>query len=151
MKKRKKKFNPVKHAQRVNEAILSKMAVCYIADGTDQPINLIDLKGKKLKVTKTMANAIEKFRYKWSIMLSVFGYEKNGKRRMTFDLVTVDMPVFQSDLVDFLNETHKSIIEEFKKNNEAIGACWLASATGRDFSEEETAAIFDKLGVWDSE
>lgn len=147
-KKRNKKYSALKNTHVVNEAILKHYYVAYMADGKDRDIELLSNKGDKKPVSKTMARAIENFRYKWAVLISVFGYEKNGKQRCEHSLVTVDKPVYQHEIVDTLNDEHKELIAEFKKKNEVIGASWLASPVLDDIDEDEAVEIYKKMGAW---
>lgn len=148
-KKRNKKYCALKHSQIINEHMLKNLCVVYISDGEpDREIMLCDLKGNKKQVARSMAYAIEKMRYKWSIMISVFGKEKNGKNRCEHQLITIDIPLFQSDMVEFLNDIHQEMIKEFKKHNIAYGAAWVASAIDRNWSEDEVNEIYIKNGAW---
>lgn len=147
MKKRNKKYNPVKHVQLNNERILKGFAVAYIANETpNNPIMLIDLKGNERPVTKTMSDALTKLRYKWSIYLCVFGL--NGDEKYTKSKIVIcPEPYLQSELVVFLNNEHQKLMKEFNQAH-IYGAGWLASAVGRDFTEGESFEIFNKLGAW---
>lgn len=150
MSKRNKKYNPVKLALMNNEHILKSFAVSFVANDSSskEPIKLINLKGEEFRVTSTMADAITKFRYKWSIMLAVFCIEK-GIQTCKLQLVSCKERYLQSDLPDFLNAEHKKFIEKQKdKNVNIVGAGWVASPVGRDFSEDEVGNIFTKIKAW---
>lgn len=147
MKKRNKKYNPIKFVQVNNERILKGFAVAYIAnDVPNNPIMLIDLKGNEKPVTKTMSDALTKFRYKWCIYLCVFGLDGQDKYTKS-KVVECSEPYLQSDLVVFLNTEHQKMMKEFNQNH-IYGAGWIASPVGIDFSEKEAFDIFDKLGAW---
>lgn len=150
MKKRNKKHNPVEAARKNNLRILKGFAVAFIANdkSSKEPIKLINLKGDERPVTKTMSDAITVFRYKWSVMLAIFCIEK-GKETCKFEIVEFKQPYLQSELVGYLNERHQAFIVKQKKMNvRMVGAGWLASPVGRDFTSEEAGDIFKKLGAW---
>ena len=150
MKKRNKNYNPLKNVQLNNERILKGFAVCFFVndDIENQPIILTNLKGEERPVTKTMADALQKFPYEWSVMLSVFCIEKN-EPTCKMKLVKCKSRYYQADLVDYLNGEHQAFIKSLKdKNVKLTGGGWIASAVGRDFSEEEVGVIFSKLGAF---
>ena len=150
MSKRNKKYNPIKSALINNEHILKAFAIAFVANdnSSKDPIKLINLKGEEFRVTATMADAITKFRYKWSIMLAVLCIEK-GVKTCKLEIVSCKERYLQSDLPDFLNAAHQNFIDKHKaKNVNIIGAGWIASPTGRDFSEDEAGSIFTKIKAW---
>jgi len=146
--KRNKKYNRIE-AQRLNNLYALKgCAVAFIASdkSSSSPIKLVDLKGNNMRITRLIADAISNYRYKWSIMIAVFCIEKD-EPTCKFEIVDFKQPYFQNELVDYLNEQHKSFIQKQKdKNVQVTGAGWLASPTSRDFSTQEAGRIFDKLG-----
>lgn len=150
MKNRNKKYNPLKYVQSNNERILKGFAVCFfVNDETpNQSIILTNLKGDEKPVTKTMAVALEKFPYVWSIMLCAFCIEKN-EPTCKMKLVKCNSRYYQKDLVDYLNGEHQAFFKSLRdKNVNLTGGGWCASAVGRDFSEEEVGNIFEKLGAF---
>tara|TARA_R110000744_G_scaffold97514_1_gene188431 strand:- start:1564 stop:2019 length:456 start_codon:yes stop_codon:yes gene_type:complete len=150
MKKRNKKYNPVEAVRKNNERILKGFAVAFIANdkSSSDPIKLINLKGDEMPITKTMSDAITVFRYRWSVMLAVFCLEKK-KNTCKLQIVEFKQPYLQSELVGYLNDRHQEFIKTLKdKNVNIVGAGWLASPVGRDFSTEETGMIFNKLEAW---
>tara|TARA_R110002020_G_scaffold467655_2_gene691404 strand:- start:2002 stop:2454 length:453 start_codon:yes stop_codon:yes gene_type:complete len=150
MAKVRKKYNPVESARKTNIAILKGFCIAYFANDEKpkQDIILCDLKGNVKSVTKTMSDAITLFKYKWSVMLVVFCIEK-GQKTAKMKLCKFSHPYIQSDLVDYLNKAHQDFIQDMKdKSVNMTGAGWLASAVGRDFNEEETGYIFEKLGAF---
>ncbi len=150
MKKRNKKYNRVEAVRKSNERILKGFCVCYFAnDNTPkQDIILANLKGDKMPVTQTMADAITHHRYKWSVMLGVFCIEK-GNATCKFELAEFDGYYLQSELVGYLNDRHQAFIAKQKsKNVNMTGAGWIASPVARDFTEDEAGAIFEKIGAF---
>tara|TARA_R110000822_G_scaffold254332_3_gene380632 strand:+ start:2627 stop:3085 length:459 start_codon:yes stop_codon:yes gene_type:complete len=150
MKTRNKKHNPVEAARKNNIRVLKGFAIAFIANdkSSKEPIKLINLKGDERPVTKTMSDAITVFRYKWSVMLAIFCIEK-GNETCKFEIIEFKQPYLQSELVVYLNERHQAFIVKQKKMNvRMVGAGWLASPVGRDFTSEEAGDIFKKLGAW---
>ena len=95
-----------------------------------------------MPVTKTMSDAITLFRYKWSVILAVFCIEKN-QDTCKLEIVEFKHPYIQSELVEYLNERHQAFIEKQKKMNvNMVGAGWIASPVGRDFTSDEAGDIF---------
>lgn len=150
MKKRSKKYNRVEAVRKNNERILKNTAVVYFANDETpkQDIILCNLKGKQLKVTETIADGIQKFPYKWSVMLAVFCIEK-GLKTCKFELVQFTERYYQHSLVEYLNKKHQAFINKHKeKNVNMTGAGWLASPVCRDFSEDEAGLIFEELSAF---
>ena len=149
MAKKRKSYNPLKFVRQNNERLLRNLAVAFFAtdDSKGRDIDLVTIKGEKVNVTQTMADAIEKHPYMWSLMLGVFCVEK-GVNTVKFELVKFTSAYYQRDLVHYLNERHQAFIDKQKaKSVKMTGAGWIASPVGRDFSEDEAGVIFEKLGA----
>ena len=149
-KKRNKKYNPVESARKINMALLKNTAVSFITKDVNaiDPCKLITLTGNEIEVTNNIYNALAAFRYKWSVMITVFCIEKN-KNTCKMEIVNFTTPYLQSELVEFLNDKHQAYIKKFQKLNvHIVGAGWLASPVGHDFETEEVGYIFNKLKAW---
>ncbi len=150
MKKRNKSYNPLKFVQYNNERILKGFAVAYFVNDEvpSQDIMLTDLKGNKKPVTRTLAESIQNFPYKWSVMLCAFCIEK-GKPSCKMKLVRCNSRYYQKDLVNYLNGEHQAFFKSLRdKSVNLTGGGWVASAVGRDFSEDEAGNIFEQLGAF---
>lgn len=148
-KKRTKKSCALKRREALNRAMLKDKFVFYMKNSHEKrDIILIDKRGNRLDVSLRVAQAIQEFMHKWSVVTAVFGYEKNGKQRMVKEQHRIDTPLFQSDIVGYLNDAHQSLINDFKQHNEAVGAGWIASPFGVDFDDDFIDMIFNKFDPW---
>ncbi len=150
MKKRNKKYNPLKIIPLENEKRLKNTAVSFFINDNDQKQNpmLIDLEGNFLRLTRRRVNAIQMFPYKWSVMLCVFCIEK-GQAVIKMELAPYSRRDYQRNLVVELNDLHQAYVARLKKLNVNItGVGWLASPVCRDFDEYEVGTIFEKLGAF---
>ena len=150
MKKRNKKYNPLKVIPFENEKTLKHMAVSFFATDKDsnQTPMLIDLKGNTIGITKKLANAIQMHPYKWSVMLCVFCIEK-GEARIKMELAAYNKRDYQRNLLVELNDLHQAYVAKLQKLNVKLtGVGWVASPVCRDFSEDEVGNIFTKLNAF---
>lgn len=147
MRKRKKQYNPYKAAEIITDAALKNIFVAYVT-GKDDLCVVINKKGELMQVTNRIYKAIAKVKHKWSVYISVFGFQPDGKGYSKSEVVNCQQRYFQCDLVDYLNSEHQNLINNFNKS-QMSGAGWIASPSGVELSEEEAANIFDKLGAWE--
>ena len=151
MKKRNKKFNHVKAATIVARQALKNLAVAKVVnDSNDQPIALIDIKGNKVGITRTIANTIADFRFKWSIYLVIGTTSRRNNKELKIDHVPCAEPYLQSELVGYLNKRHQDFIAELLGKGVRLDfAGWIAKPSGRELEPEEFFDIFYNLGGWD--
>ncbi len=153
MSRRNKKYNPLRVVTLENEKRLKNVAVSFFVNDDDQTQepNPIDLQGNILDVTPKLANALQMYPYKWSVMLCIFCIEKG--------LSTIKMEIaenthanrrdYQRNIVGKLNELHQEFMSRQKKLNVNVtGVGWVASPVNRDFDEDEVGRIFEKLGAF---
>ena len=93
-----------------------------------------------------MADLISRHHYKWSVYMSVFGFD--GTKYSKSESLLCDEHINQSELVEYLNDKHQAMIENFNPLH-ICGAGWIAQPSGYDFSEKEAGNIFYKLGAWE--
>lgn len=150
MKKRNKKFNPIKHSTIVAQQALKNLAVAKIvSDDESKPISLIDMKGNNVGITQMIASTIADFRFKWSIYLVIGNVSRRGNRELKIDHVPCSQPYLQSELVGFLNERHQAFIDDMRSKNVNIAFVgWIAKPSGKEIEPEQLYNIFDKLGAW---
>jgi hypothetical protein len=150
-KSRNKKYNPLEVARKNNIRILRGFAIAFVANdsSSNQPIKLVNLKGEERPVTKTMEQAITRFRYQWAIYLVVGCHNSKGEKELKIDYALMTEPYLQGDLVEYLNERHQSFIKDLKSKNVVMNfAGWIARPSGRELEPEELYTIFDKLEAW---
>lgn len=150
MKRRNKKYNRVEAVRKNNLRFLKNYALTFFAadNKPEQDVTMTTLDGAKATVTPVIADAITRFPYQWSIMISVFCIEK-GVNTCKMELVKFTERYYQKDLIEYLNAKHQAFIKKQRDMNVNItGAGWIASPNGRDISEDEAGNIFVKLGAF---
>lgn len=153
-KKRNKKHNKVEAIRRNNSRILKGFAVAFTTGvgatpSPEHPIKLINLNGELMQITQTMAHAIADFKYKWFVYLVVGCYNSKGNRELKIDRVPCTEPYLQSELVEYLNTRHSSMITDLTSKNvriEFVG--WIAKPSGAEFTDEKLYDIFEGFGSW---
>ena len=151
---RSKKFNRVEAVRRNNERILKGFAVAYFANdlATKQDIILVNLKGEKMPVTRTMSDAITKHRYKWEVYLCAGCLNSKGLKELKLETVASKEPYLQSELVEFLNKRHQAFFAGLREKNVRIEwGGWIARASGRELEAEEVYNLFENIGAWSSD
>lgn len=152
-KPRNKKYNPLKMVTLENEKRLKNVAVSFFVNDNDmtQEPEPIDLQGNILPVTPKLANALQLFRYKWSVMLCIFCIEK-GRSTIKMELAELahkNGRDYQRNIVGALNDLHQEFVARQKKLNVNVtGVGWVASPVNRDFDEQEVGEIFERLGAF---
>ena len=146
-KKRDKKYNPIKNAEICTDAALRNIYVAFLTGGDERCI-VINKKGELIHLTERLYKAIAKIKHRWSVYISVFGFQADGKGYSKSEVVNCQQRYFQFELVDYLNQQHKKLIAGFNKT-QMSGAGWIASPVGKELTEHEAGKIFDKLGAWD--
>lgn len=152
-KPRNKKHNPLRMITLENEKRLKNVAVSYFVNDDDmtQEPEPIDLHGNVLPVTPKLANALQMYKYKWSVMLCIFCIEK-GLATIKMELAELSHKngrEYQRNIVGELNILHQAFVAKQKKLNVNVtGVGWVASPVNRDFDEDEVGFIFEKLGAF---
>lgn len=153
MSKRNKKYNPLRMATVENEKHLKNVAVSYFVNDNDhdQQPEPINLQGELLKVTPKLADSLQMYPYKWSVMLCIFCIEK-GNATIKMELAELEQKnkrEYQRNIVADLNAKHQAFVAKQKALNVNVtGVGWVASPVNRDFSENEVGNIFEVLGAF---
>jgi len=143
MRKRNKKYNPLKSLQTAATWALRGLCVRRIvADGDDGKCELVDyVKGRSEPVTPNVMRAIKDLRHKWSYLMVTFEQESNGKIKTLTDWLHFGTEVLQAEVADALDNYHRQMQCE-----RTIGFAWLAfPAPNWELSEENDAAMAKKL------
>lgn len=104
---------------------------------------------KRVDVTLDLAQQLSKDPYTWSVYVAVFCRDQLGQEYMKSDSHLFTTRYRQLELVPYLNEEHNKLIKTVNRDH-VIGAGWIASHEGRDFSETEAAKLFENMGCWDA-
>ena len=145
---KRKANNPQKRMERVCRAALKNCAVSFLA-GSSNKCQLIDIKTNRLfSPTLSLSKVIESGSYLWSVYCAVFCRDQNGKEYMQGLTIKTNEPCRQSDLLSVLHENHLQLLNGCNDAH-TLNVGWLASPTGREWSEKEVGNIFTKLEAWD--
>ena len=150
-KKRNKKHNKMKGALACAKVGLKNLAVFHSQNANHEKYTaeLVNYKtARSTDVGLSMAGAITKIRHLWNIHLIAVGVESNGKSRFEVEEVKLTEPLYQSQLVDYLNDAHDDLAEDFKQRNTLTNLCWLAVPNGDSISNEQIDAILTKYEAW---
>ena len=129
------------------------MAVSFFVNGDDmtQEPEPIDLQGNVLKVTPKLADTLQMYPYKWSVMMCIFCIEK-GLSTIKMEIAEMSHKKgreYQRNIVGELYILHQAFVAKQERLNVNItGVGWVASPVNRDFDENEVGHIFEKLGVF---
>lgn len=148
---RKKKYNKMKGALACARAGLKNLAVWHsqISGNEKFTAEILNYKtSRSIDVGYSMAKAVSEIRHLWNIHLIAVGIERNGKSRFEVEEVKLTEPLLQSQLVDYLNEAHNALAEEFKQRNELTNLCWLAVPNGDSISNEQIDNILTVKRAW---
>lgn len=146
MAKVRKKHNPQQRAARMAHSALQHVAVSYVTG--DDYCELVDVRtGAKQQVSRALAGCVENFTYRWSILIAAFGRDAQGQDYMKSEIVQTQQPYYQRDLAEVLNVEHSRLIGGFNQS-QLLGAGWLASPMGVDWTEQQAFDLFHKLGAF---
>jgi hypothetical protein len=146
MSNKRKGHSPYKRKRLLAQHLLKNSVIAYT---TGEP-NCILLNRKTLKrevVHSINYSLITTLPYKWSVYLAALG-KKDGENFVMGDIVISPDYYYQTDLIPFLEDQHQQVIKRMN-SKWYIGAAWVASPFGYDFSEEEAYRIFDSIGAFD--
>lgn len=145
MSKRKKKFNPLKQAERLAQHELKNTAVgCVPGQG---PCQLISLASKTpIPMTLAKYDLISKIRHRWTVFIAVIGKDDFGKFYMKSEEIEVKDPQFQKDMVDTLNKYHQELIKQFNDKH-LLSVGWIATPYRYQWNEKEAFEILKELGA----
>lgn len=143
-KKRNKKYNKYKNAEICTDYALKNIYVAYTT--SDDDCLLINKKGELMHITHKIYRAIAEVKHKWSVYMSAFGKQPDGKSYSKSSEVITSNRYFQHELIDTLNQEHIKLVKNFN-DQQFTGAGWIASPVGAELTEKEAADIFEKLGA----
>jgi hypothetical protein len=145
-KKRNKKYNKYKNAEICTDYALKNVFVAFVT-GQDDSCLVINRKGELLHTSYKLYRAIAEVKHKWSVYMSVFGFEPCGDPYNKSSELSTKVRYYQRDLVDVLNKEHQKLVKNFNQEQKH-GAGWIASPVGVRLEEKEAFNIFEKLGAW---
>jgi hypothetical protein len=151
MKSKRKKHNPIKRAQRVARLELSNFAIIY-ASTNDKKYLLNEIKCEIIKRTDSFtATAIEKLRWRWSVMCVAFGVERNGKLKAAPIQIDANGEYFYHELADMLSKEHADFARKCNENMTVFGVGWYAVPRVTDMDLEKIMPAFELLDCWNQD
>lgn len=151
MAKRTKKYNAMSGALAAARRGLKNLAVFHSKKDCDKKFTCIMVNyktAKQVTVGQSMAFAVGEIKHKWSIHMLAIGVESNGKKRFEVEEVALPEPLFQHQLVDYLNEHHEALRVKFEERNKLTNLAWLAVPNGDSIDNDQIDAILTKYGAW---
>jgi hypothetical protein len=128
MKKRTKKYNPIK--ANYSKALLAFKNLCLLMrlDVSEGKVNAFNFVTKKYAVINQIDyKLLQDTRFNWTVVLVVWSKENNGKDRVSTKLVQSPYPANHVELIKSLNENHQAMIgSESDKGNTVYQAAWVA-------------------------
>lgn len=128
MKKRTKKYNPIK--ANYSKALLAFKNLCLLMrlDVSDGKVNAFNFVTKKYTaINQVDYKLLQDTRFNWTVVLVVWSKENNGKGRVSTKLVQSPYPANHVELISSLNENHQAMIStQADKGNTVYQAAWVA-------------------------
>ena len=126
---------------------VKNIAAAFVTGNTH--VECVDIKRREIiKAGPTLANAIAKTPYKWSVLLCVLGIDHDGKPYVKSEEHAMTVRYKQSNLCEYLNEQHQAYIERYANKSQMIAAGWIASPEGKPLDNEVAFEIFNKMGAF---
>jgi len=144
-----KKHNSNLRAIKMTNHAVRDLAVIHTLAGGEESVKMVNIKtGNNVAVGLTLATAMSKSAFKWSILLVVFGRRQDGQEYMKCEQVDTQARYKQADLTEFLNAKHIKMIDEFNDLH-FVNVGWIATPYNYEFSEQVAGEYFERLGAWD--
>jgi len=150
---RNKRYNPMKGALASARVGLRHLAIWHsektTGDYTAEVINTKSLKPEP--IGQSVAFALNKIKHRWQIFLLAIGEDSNGKKYFKVDPVQLKTEMLQSELVEYLNDRHKSFIEKSFNKSHLTNVAWVAQPNGWEldnFTDDDLSRIIDIKDAW---
>ena len=150
MRKRNKKYNPMKEVQTQSTYALKNLTVFYsLADG-DTCIVLNTKTFNPVQITRNLATAITNLRHNWRITMLALGRRQDGQEYFKAESVSFSLPMFQSELSEALSDLHKDFVEKEMNKQHLCNVCWFACPRGTEFENEHLDKMLTKLNAYNN-
>jgi len=148
--RKKRKYNPNKRYKNVAKAILrsNHFATIFVSSGKGLTYMIDRKTGIGIKPVPQLIKVVTELQFKWSVLMAALCIGDDGKEYMKYEEIIANDEVKQSELADFLNESHKKLIEGCNPRH-VVNAAWIASPVGHEWTEAEAARLFSSRGGWD--
>lgn len=119
----------------------------YALECTDNAV-LYDLKGERLKVSRTIADALNNHSCDWTVSMVIAMRESNGKQKLIIhDSDSHKQCKFMSVIGSVADELIATA-NAFPYPDLIVTVGWIATYKGNEPAEEIVDKIFTDLGVW---
>lgn len=142
MKKRNKKYNPLKQPMKIAKYKLEGLMITLNRNVNVDKCVVMSVDGAKVydPLPQGIYNAIGLVRHKWHLYLACVRRERNGKEGIVVWEVPAPFEVFHTEINDSLASTHKDMLDrETALGNEVLNVGWIATtvplAGGTDEAE----------------
>ncbi|MDK2594408.1 hypothetical protein QNM18_04920 [Pseudoalteromonas sp. P94(2023)] len=149
-KKVRKKYNVSSRIRSQGDASLKGLCVLSLVSLAGKCL-LVNMKtGKDQAPSLTLATAIEKYSFQWTVLLAVFGRAPNGDQYMKCEQVNFTSRYRQCDLVDYLNEKQNNFLDKSISKEHVINAGWIAVPYQFDIDASFAGDLFSQFGAFDA-
>lgn len=149
MKKRTKKYNPHKAKLiTLNQRLKNKSFVYTSLD--NEIFCFHNTKPQVFLPDNQIVHALSQNAFTWSTYMAVFCKDEFGKTYMKSKSLYIGTPCKQSDISDYLSETHSELIHAANFKH-VYGYGWLSCPFEHDWTEEEAWNIFSYTGITEPE
>lgn len=144
---RNKKYNPLKQVNALAKIALKHSAIGFVTGSVG--CQLIDLRTRKVNsASEGTVRLISTLRHPWSVFIAVMGVDELGKHYMKAEEISVNIPVYQSEMIETLNRHHAKLGENFNHKH-LLSYCWLATPYAKEWDEADAFKLLSKLGAFD--
>lgn len=146
---KRKKNNPHKRYRSIATALLRQnhVAIVYVS-GNGGYSNMVNRKtAQAIRVTPELSDAAIKLSYRWSIFIAALCRDEFGREYMRGEQISIDQPLLQAELADYLDEQHRSLASSCNQKH-LVGVGWAADPFGGDWEESQASKLFDRFGGW---
>lgn len=152
MKKRNKKYNPIKSVHVSNERTLKDYLIAQYSgiDGSGSgELKAFHLSGKEKTLSKVFQEGLSVFRYNWTVHLCVGTLNSKGEKEIKETIASPPTRTLYINIIDSISEIHRGMIDSLaSKNVKMLFMGWVARPSGRELEPKELYDIFEKLGAW---
>ena len=145
MAKVRKKYSKAKHFTKFAEHHMKNTVLGYLNSWGG--CHFIDVKHQAIIKANDLLTSCAMMPHQWSAYLAVFGRTQLGEEYMKSMEIVTPSRFYQRDLAPILEAHHLELIKQVPDHHRcSVG--WIASPTGKTFTEKEAGELFTKMGAW---
>lgn len=148
MKKRNKKYNPLKQPMNLAKHRLETLMITMNKNVNIDKCVVMSVDGTRTydPLPRGIFNAIGQVRHKWHLYMACRRRERNGKEGIVVWEVPAPFEVFHTEINDSLASTHKQMLDdEFEKGNEVFNVGWIATTVPLAGGTDEAERLLDEV------